>query len=236
MDEWLAAGTWDEELYERGRKRVEMSAEELDAHLFELYPGGRHSEPAAWHDVRFNHAAQPVVGICWHEARAYASWLSAQAGMSFRLPTEVEREAAARGRAGRAYAYGDDFDRLRGNTVETHVRRPAPIGVFQGGDTAEGVCDLGGTVIEWTSSAYADDHDAPDFLYPYDPNDGREDLDSASTRLRVLRGGSWDYPEISANAAFRHWAFPTSRLTNHGLRLACASPISLRAGRTGTQP
>ena len=48
------------------------------------------------------------VGI---EARAYCAWLSAQTGQTFRLPTEAEWEAAARGRTGRRYAYGDDVRR-----------------------------------------------------------------------------------------------------------------------------
>ena len=79
------------------------------AWLEENFPGGLLTQPAYWDDP-FNHAAQPVVGICWYEARAYCAWLSAQSGQAFRLPSEAEREAAARGVAGRRYAWGEDFD------------------------------------------------------------------------------------------------------------------------------
>ncbi len=63
-----------------------------------------------WDDSRFNHPAQPVVGVSWFEARAYCAWLSAQTGQAYRLPSEVEWEAAARGFESRQYAYGPDFD------------------------------------------------------------------------------------------------------------------------------
>ena len=76
-------------------------------------------------------------GGCWFEARACA-WLSAQTGETFRLPTEAEWEAAARGVQCRRYAFGDDFDAARCNTFETHVRHTTPIGVFPGGRRLKG--------------------------------------------------------------------------------------------------
>ncbi|MCB9176977.1 MAG: SUMF1/EgtB/PvdO family nonheme iron enzyme [Caldilineae bacterium] len=219
MDEYLAAGSWDEEIYERGQKRLAMSAEELDAHLIELYPGGRHIEPAFWRDARFNHPSQPVVGIGWYEARAYLSWLSAQSGMVFRLPTEVEWEVAARGVAGRRYAYGDAFDRLRGNTAETRIRQTTPVGVFPGGDTPEGLCDLIGNLFEWTSSAFGRGTDEPEYGYPYVAADGREASETAVELIRVVRGGSWYMGRSNARAAYRDFDRPDGRDYGLGLRV-----------------
>lgn len=85
------------------------------------YPAGRQTQPADWNDEAFNNPAQPVVGICWYEAGAYCRWLSAQANVDFRLPTEAEWEAAARGRTGRRYAYGDEFDIANCNLFATHI-------------------------------------------------------------------------------------------------------------------
>ncbi|MCB0215929.1 MAG: SUMF1/EgtB/PvdO family nonheme iron enzyme, partial [Chloroflexi bacterium] len=220
MDELLAAGNWDEEMYARGQKRLAMSAEELDAHLAELYPGGRLTEPEYWRDERFNRPAQPVVGISWYEARAYLRWLSEQAGMVLRLPTEVEWEAAARGAAGRRYAYGDTFDRLRGNTAETHIRQTTPIGVFPDGDTPEGLCDMIGNIGEQTSSAFGLDQATTGFPYPYDAGDGREATEASIDMQRVSRGGAWHYHRSNTLALTRSNARPGDRGHGTGLRVA----------------
>jgi formylglycine-generating enzyme required for sulfatase activity len=160
-----------------------------------------------------------VVGICWYEARAYLSWLTAQSGLPFQLPSEVEWEAAARGLAGRRHAYGDTFDPTKGNTTETHIRRTTPIGVFPEGDTSEGVADLTGNTLEWTSSAFGRTRDTSEFPYPYEPNDGREDPELPASYLRVLRGGSWSDDRSVALAAYRVIPPPGNRAGDNGLRV-----------------
>jgi len=56
----------------------------------------------------------------------------------------------------------------------------------------EGVHDLGGNVWEWTRSLWGTMPGTPDFRYPYDANDGREDLEAAEN-VRVLRGGGFHF-------------------------------------------
>ncbi|MCA9992704.1 MAG: SUMF1/EgtB/PvdO family nonheme iron enzyme, partial [Anaerolineales bacterium] len=187
------------------------SPEELERQLAQWYRTGEvFHQPEFWDDSRFNHPAQPVVGVSWFEAQAYCAWLAAQTGQAYRLPTEVEWEAAARGRAGRAYAYGQAYDAAHCNTFESHIRRTTPVGVYPGGQTPEGIADLSGNVWEWTSSEYRP--------YRYDPADGREELEDAAAR-RVLRGGSWSDDADLAPAASRVSFTPAYRGGNFGFRL-----------------
>ena len=188
------------------KRWLTLDDEAFQAELAERFRGTRQSEPAFWRDPRFNHAAQPVVGVCWYEVRAYCAWLSAQTGLAMRLPTEVEWEAAARGSDARAYAYGDVFDRLRANTIETRVRRTTPVGVFPDGRTPEGVDDLSGNAQEWTSSLFGEVGGAP-WSYPYDPEDGRESPVADPGVYRVIRCGDYMDSPALARATFRFDAF-----------------------------
>ena len=219
-----------ERLYEGGhmstewhtifRRRVAMDEDALEAHLVSMYPGGRLAEPRYWRDARFDNPAQPVVGVCWYEASAYARWLAAQTGLPIRLPSEREWEAAARGAGGRAYAFGQRFEPLWCNTSESHVWCPSPIGAFPDGDSPEGISDLTGNVWEWTASAY--DPRAPDLVDARGRSAQGLDADpDPSAERRVARGGAWDSPGAVARADVRDAVLAGGRDGAYGLRLAC---------------
>ncbi|MBK8032202.1 MAG: SUMF1/EgtB/PvdO family nonheme iron enzyme [Chloroflexi bacterium] len=196
------------------------SDERFEEWLDESFPSGKiYRQPEYWDDTRFNNPAQPVVGVTWFEARAYCRWLSVQTGQNYELPSEAQFEAAARGKIGRQFPYSETFDSARCNTFESHLRRTSPVGIFDNA-TPEGALDLSGNVYTWTTSIY----DQAAFPYPYQANDGREDLSSTNVR-RVLRGGSWNFNRGNARAVARNYNFPYVRSGNDGFRLVVSSPI-----------
>ncbi len=223
LEEFAAQGQLSPDLAEEWRRRMAMDSATFERHLATQFPDEPVEAPVYWHDERFNQPLQPVVGICWYEALAYCAWLAVQSGIPWRLPTEAEWEAAARGTAGRLFPWGNEFDRWRCNMTETHVRRTSPIGVFPGGDTPQGLADMAGNVYEWVSSAWGADPDRPAFAYPYDPGDGREDPESILGTYRILRGGAWFDGREAMYAFHRVVSHATNRHAYCGLRLAVSS-------------
>lgn len=94
---------------------------------------------------------QPVVGICWHEARAYACKHGA------RLLSFSERMEVARGVEKRPYPWGAPFGSGNANTREEVLGKPCAVGLFRGDRTPEGVYDLAGNVAEWTGDRVGDE-------------------------------------------------------------------------------
>ncbi len=119
----------------------------------------------------------PVAEGTWRGARDYCAWRGA------RLPSEIEWEAAARGKEGRRYPWGH----ARPNGELVYAGYPsgvtAPVGSRPSGATPEGVLDMAGSMAEWTASLFRP--------YPYRADDGRED--QASPGERVTRGGDYHF-------------------------------------------
>jgi len=147
----------------------------------------------------------PVVGVSWYEAVAFANWAEK------RLPTEVEWEMAARGIEGLIWPWGNQWQEERANTAETGLLTLCPSGSYPLGKSPFGCFDMIGQVYEWTQSIYQ--------TYPYQADDGREDLVAAGAR--TLKGCSWGVRgTFFTRSSYRFFQPPTHRHSDIGFRCA----------------
>lgn len=122
-------------------------------------------------------AGHPMVGIDWHEARAFARWYSKATGRRWRLPTEHEWfYAASLGKGWRSEPKTYDYSDLQ--AVRSVPKVTYTLGHF--GRNAWGLADMEGNVWEWTLGCYALAEER--LLRPQDPR-LLDDPDACSTRI-----------------------------------------------------
>ena len=109
--------------------------------------GGRHDEAD---DHGWGRGRRPVINVTWHDAVAYAEWLSEQTGERYRLPGEAEWEYAARAGSAGPWHWGDEILPNRANCKDCGSRwddqSTAPVGSFPA--NAWGLHDMLGNVNE----------------------------------------------------------------------------------------
>jgi formylglycine-generating enzyme required for sulfatase activity len=183
-------------------------------------------EPRTYSEV-FQILNHPQGGVSWYEAAAFCKWLSGKLNCQVNLPTEVQWVRAARHTDGRIYPWGNKGkpEKLC-NTAYTRIGSSSPVGIFPKGNAECDASDIAGNVWEWTCSLWGKGWNVPDFKYPYDPRDSREDLEAGSEYLRVLRGGSFYFDSRDARCAYRNGYYPYYRNFFIGFRLVL-SPFFL---------
>jgi formylglycine-generating enzyme required for sulfatase activity len=178
----------------------------------------KQTAPKSWSGDQYpvGKADHPVVNISWDNAQAYCVWLSQKTGKQYCLPSEAEWEKAARGVDRRVYPWGDQFGPERANILDANVGDTTIVGRFSPqGNSPYGCVDMVGNVWEWTRSLYKP--------YPYDAQDGREDLQSRSSR--VLRGAAFYHNRRTARCAYRNPNDLYVTPDDFGFRVCLVSPI-----------
>ena len=104
--------------------------------------------------------------------------------------------------------WGADWSSAYANTAESHLGRTIAVGLYPQGASPLGVLDMSGNVEEWCLNEY----DVP------------HHVGYSGNARRVVRGGSWFYPEDLARARSRNHLDPAARLYHLGLRLVRSSP------------
>lgn len=173
--------------------------------------------PASWdRNALTDSDYQPVSCIGWADADAYAKWLSAQTGKSYRLPSEAEWEYAARAGQASIYPFGADANKACGHAnlsdrtgeFAAQSRFGASYIGFMGGHlscddgagfssivglykpNAWGLHDMIGNASEYLQDCWTANYEGA-------PADGSARLDG-NCKERVVRGGSWHWRDVSA--------------------------------------
>ncbi len=157
-------------------------------------------------DEGWGRGNRPVIYVNWHDATAYAAWLSTQTGKEYRLPTEAEWEYAARAGTETKYWWGNEIGSNQANYYGDSFEYTAPVGSFAA--NPYGLYDTVGNVWEWTCSEYTDSYN------------GKEEYCVSDADRLSLRGGSWFSGALGVRSADRDWNGPTNRNGIVGFRLA----------------
>ena len=196
----------------------------------------------------------PVVGITWYESLAFTRWLTENwrgqdilpKGWEVRLPSEAEWEKAARGgieipetpqvasiedinrhisstmkenkAPQRLYPWGNDANPNRANYNDAGIGATSAVGCFPEGASPYRCEEMAGNVWEWTRSIYKG--------YPYNPEDGRENLEALSDNARVVRGGAFNNGLRGVRCSCRGRLNPDCRLNGIGFRVMLSPFIS----------
>jgi formylglycine-generating enzyme required for sulfatase activity len=173
----------------------------------------------------------PIANVSWNDSQAYCQWSSG------RLPTEAEREYAARGGSTEArYGpldevawYGDNSGRQRLDSAEiwrndsaNYVKRLDNNGsraheVGEKRANEFGLYDTLGNVWEWVNDWYDGNY--------YQNSPAQDPPGPSSGQYRVLRGGSWSLNPRGLRLSGRNDVDPAGRGPTTGLR--CVGPANL---------
>lgn len=154
-------------------------------------------------------AGNPVTGVSWYAASAYAEWFSQKylkgSGLSARLPREDEWEAAAR------------LNRVAENTSEM----PNVIQTVESADSGTlGIIGMAGNVREWALNPYRVNENL------FRPADGTPSYQNPSDTLaapdRPVRGGAFIDSNLPYPAAVRGGLPPETTSPVIGFRLVAA--------------
>lgn len=199
-------------------------------------------EQRNWRDAKIGQADDhPVTCINWHDAAAYADWLSEKTGEAYRLVSEAEWEYAARAGTETAYWFGDDpavicrfvnlgdldtRDRFRWDKTEIKYDvmddwkgQPCRDGhattapVTSTSPNPFGIHGLLGNANEWVADCYHEN-------YADGPATQRARVTSGDCGLRVMRGQGWTGMAAGTRPAFRLKMNATDRRFTFGFRVA----------------
>ncbi len=171
-------------------------------------PKNKDHTPAYWNDPNFNRSDQPVVGIDWYDAYAYANWAGKQ------LPTPEQWEKAGRGTDGFLYPWGNEYRPNLCNDSNSIFMCPIAVDSYPEGRSPFGLFNMTGNVSELTLG------------------------ESESIQgFKIAMGGSWTDPCEILGLLFKRFnsVAPDARRKDVGFRCVSYQPgknmIKIPAGK-----
>jgi formylglycine-generating enzyme required for sulfatase activity len=143
--------------------------------------GKHYSRWSCQRDYRFKLPEQPISGVSWRDAQAYAIWVGGD------LPTEAQWEKAGRGTLGRRYPWGNRWSPTACNAGfpgDGH-EFTARVGAVRTDRSPFGCFDMAGNVTEWCRDFYDPN------VYRTHGENPRNPTGPPSGNARVYRGGSY---------------------------------------------
>ena len=176
-----------------------------------------HNGEETWRDETFNGDTQPIVGVTWFDAQAFAEWIGGS------LPTEAQWERAARGTETRIYPWGNTPPKARQHAnFARRYNRPMPVGQFPKGASPDGIADLAGNVWEWCLDEYS-----PTAYQQNSKGVSENPLNLRFRdvlRARVIRGGAWDVGRAFLRSSLRFKFYPLDSTHTIGFRVVRSRP------------
>jgi len=157
-------------------------------------------------DQGWGRGSRPVIHVSWHDAVAYAEWLSQQTGKTYRLPTEAEWEYVARAGTTTKYWWGNSIGSNKGNCGYLSYNK-VPVGSYKANKF--GIYDTVGNVFEWVQDIFGD----------YSSSLSSDPTGPSIGSARVFRGGGWNHSASACRAAYRAANSPGARSYDLGFRL-----------------
>jgi formylglycine-generating enzyme required for sulfatase activity len=171
-------------------------------------------------DEGWGRGSSPAMNISWEDAKAFAAWLSAKTGRTYRLLSEAEWEYAARAGTVAAYPYADGLSPTKANydastdgtgPSDVNRQRTVPVGSFL--PNAFGLYDMQGNVSEWVEDCWNDEYTTAA------PTDGSAWVEG-DCKGHVVRGGSWEDSATELRSAARTGGAKDDRFYTDGVRIA----------------
>jgi len=157
---------------------------------------------------------RPVINVSWHDAQAYAKWLTKQTGITYRLPSETEWEWAAGAGTGTTYTWANDFKPdmancktccSRSEATQTVPTRSFPTNKF-------GFHDISGNVWEWVEDCWVDN-----YVNASEDQSPRKVTGKCSNF--TIRGGAWNSPAKQISTTSRLGVSADTKSNYIGFRL-----------------